>query len=93
MKHVIPPLPDYIEYLKSHGYTDEELVEVKKVRTEYEYISKEQFDFLLNQGQLKRFIKLKHPRTLWVSPHGEIVYLNHYNRQITTVAKFKENEG
>lgn len=83
----------YSERLKAWKYTDEELEEIKKVRENYEPMTFEQFTFLFQQKIVKRKIKLKKPRNLFVSEQGEIFYLNHRNKQYEMMAFFpNENE-
>lgn len=69
----------YKERLISYEYTEEQIAEVEKIRTELEYMSPEQFDFLVKQGVIKRTAKLKKLRSLFTD--GEkVYYLNHFSK-------------
>ena len=70
----------YKELLKHYNYTEEQIASVKEVREnpENELMSPEQFDFLWQQGIIRRTRKLKSKRSLLVTPEGKILYLDHY---------------
>jgi len=88
MEHV-KKIEDYLLYLQEHGYEPEQLEEVRIVRTTHEPMTFEMWQFLVQQpNTVERFIKLKRPRTLWVSEDGEIKYLSHYDRQWAIIGKF-----
>jgi hypothetical protein len=71
---------EYKQMLERYGYNDEQIAEVKKIRENpnYEEMSQEQFRFLFLNGIIKRTRKLKKIRTLFVSPEGRILYLEHH---------------
>jgi len=77
---------DYLNTLKD--YSEEQLENVRRVRDTHQYMSFEQYKMLLEQKQLKRHLKLKQPRTLWVNEEGEIFYLSHYFKQFIKMAEF-----
>lgn len=80
----------YKNRLIKFEYTEEQLAEAKKIRETYEYCDFQQFQLLFQQGQVERFIKLKKPRSLWVSEDGEFYFLSHYHKKYCLVGKFKE---
>lgn len=82
------PIEEYLEKLKD--YDQVQLDNVRKVRTTFQYMTFEQFQFLFAQGVVERFVKLRKPRTLWVDDSGEIHYLNHYRKWYQCVGKFRE---
>jgi hypothetical protein len=88
--HELEPIESYLEKLTE--YNQEQLDNVKKIRTTYDYMTFEQWQFLLQQGVVERFVKLKKPRTLWLDENGFIHYLNHYRKWYQCVGKFKETD-
>lgn len=80
------------EYVKTlHGYNEQEIENVLKVRSEWEYMSWQQFQLLFEQGQIRRLKKLKKPRSLYFNEEtGGFYYLNHYHRNFEKMAEFKE---
>lgn len=84
----------YKSRLEHYGYTEEQLEEIEKVRNNYEHMTFEQFRFLFLQGVIKRTVKLKKPRNLFVSPDGEVLFLSHYHKKYNKCGHFitEENE-
>lgn len=84
--------PEKIEtyILKLKDYSHEQIENVRKVRSTFEPMSYEQFQFLFQQGVVERMVKLKKPRTLWVDEEGGIHFLNHWRKWYQQVGKFKE---
>lgn len=78
------------EYLKTlKGYSEEQIENVRKVRTEWEYCDFAQMKFLIEQGQLKRIHKLKVPRAIFICPeNGGFYYLNHYCKHYVKCAEW-----
>ena len=70
----------YKERLIHYGYTEEQINEIKKVREseDFEYMTKEQYDYLVSVGVLVRTRKLKKPRSLFTD--GKVVFALGYMR-------------
>lgn len=83
---------DYKERLISYGYNEEQLQEVERIRTTYEYMTFEQFDFLFRQGIIKRTAKLRKPRNLFLSEGGVVYFLSHYHKSYVSCGHFINEE-
>ena len=81
----------YKERLIHYGYNEEETEKVKQFIDESEHCPFEQFQFLFQQGIVKRTSKLKKPRNLYVKD-GVFYYLNHYHKTFNYCGVFIENE-
>ena len=67
---------------------------IRKIRTEYEPMTNEQFQFLFQQGVIKRTQKLKSKkRSLFVCPEGRIWTFNFYTKQFTYVGYFNDQDA
>lgn len=85
-------LKDLEEYLAGlTDYSQEQLDNVRKVRTEWQHMSFEQYQFLFTHGAINRFVKLKTPRNLFVCSEGKIHYLNHYRKWYQCIGELKES--
>jgi hypothetical protein len=84
---------DYKERLISYRYNEEQLIEVEKVRAEYDHMTFEQFDFLFRQGVVKRTAKLRKPRNLYLSESGTIYFLSHYHKSYVSCGHFINEKG
>lgn len=82
-------LESYLARLQD--YSEEQIENVRKIRTEWEMMTFEQFNFLYDQKVVERTVKLKTPRHLFVSPEGGIYYLNHYHKWYNKIGQFKNN--
>jgi len=84
---------EYLLTLEKRGYTEEEIENVRKVRDEWDYMPYEQYKLLIEQGLLKRTVKLKFPRSIWFCEEtGGFYYLNHWSRHFVNCAHWKETE-
>ena len=83
---------EYSERLLSYGYSQEEVDEIITFRDNCEHMPFEMFTVLFQQGVLKRTVKLKKPRNLYVCNDGKVYYLNHRNKRFEVVAYFKDEE-
>lgn len=83
----------YKEFLIKLNYTQEQIENVYLIREnpENEIMSPEQFDFLFQQGIIKRTQKLKKKRTLLVFD-DKIWYLSHYHRRYVWCGYFVNDE-
>ena len=83
----------YKELLKHYNYTEEQIASVKEVREnpENELMSPEQFDFLWQQGIIRRTQKLKKKRTLLVFD-DKIWFLSHYHKRYVWCGYFINDE-
>ena len=83
----------YKEFLIKLNYTQEDIENVRLIREnpENEIMSPEQFDFLFQQGIIKRTQKLKKKRTLLVFD-DKIWYLSHYHRRYVWCGYFINDE-
>lgn len=86
---------EYLPSLIKKGYTEEQIKSVYDVREnpEYEYMTPDQFNFLVQVGMIKRTVKLKNPRCYYVKSDGidrQIIYLNHYHKAWNYVGYFVE---
>jgi len=61
------PWNEYKEILERFGYDETQISAVKEVRETAEEITKEQFDFLVSSGIIKKKVKLKKIRSTEVS--------------------------
>ena len=84
----------YKERLIHYGYNEEEIAEIKKVREseDFEYMTKEQFDYLVSIGVLVRTRKLKKPRSLFTDGK-QVLYLDSYFKRYNYCAFFAEENG
>ena len=85
---------DYKKRLINFGYTKEQINEIKKIRegSDFEYMTKEQFDYLVSIGVLVRTRKLKKPRSLFTDGK-QVLYLDSYFKRYNYCAFFaEENE-
>lgn len=80
----------YKERLIHYGYNEEEIEKVKQFIDESEHCPFEQFQFLFQQGIVKRTSKLKKPRNLYVKD-GVFYYLNHFHKAFNYCGVFIEN--
>lgn len=85
------PWEIYSERLINWGFTEEELEVIKEVREsgEYEHCSFEQFQELWKQGIVKRTVKLRKQRNLFVCGEGKFWYFNMYNKKWEYIGHFK----
>ena len=83
----------YKSMLEHFGYSEDEISAVKDIREnpENEIMSPEQFDFLFQQGIIKRTQKLRKKRTLLVFG-DKIWYLSHYHRRYVWCGYFLNDE-
>lgn len=82
---------EYLELPFVSELDEDTKAEIRKVRTEYEPITSEQFHFLMMQGVIKRTIKLKNKkRSLFVSPEGQILTFDFYNKRYMYIGYFAE---
>ena len=84
----------YKERLIHYGYNEEEIAEIKKVRESenFEYMTKEQYDYLVSIGVSVRTRKLKKPRSLFTDGK-QVLYLDSYFKRYNYCAFFaEENE-
>jgi len=79
---------EYIQTLRE--YSQEQIEEIQRIRTKYENMTWEQYEFLFSHGAIERKAKLKKKRTLWVNDEGEIYYLNHYKKTYQLMGIIKE---
>ena len=80
----------YNELLKKYDYNEEQILAVYEIRENYDYMTSDQFRFLLLSGTIKRLIKNKKPRNYYVNEQGEIFSLNHYLKGFVKAGYFKE---
>lgn len=74
------PIEQYLKTSKVKDLPQEVKDEIRRVRTEYEYMSFEQFTELhVNLRIVRRVRKLKKPRRLFVCPEGKIWYFDFYH--------------
>lgn len=74
------PIEEYLKTSKVKDLPQEVKDEIRRVRTEYEYMSPSQFTELhVNLRIVKRVRKLKKPRSLFVCPEGKIWYFDFYH--------------
>lgn len=87
------PWNEYKEILEMFGYDEAQISAVKEVRETAEEITKEQFDFLVSSGVIKRRAKLKKIRSMFIVG-DDIVFLSHYHKGWQVVGYFitEENE-
>jgi len=82
----------YIEKLKSMDYTQQQIDEVIKFRSEADIMPFDMFTELWrNQKIVQRKAKLKTPRNILVVG-DELFYLNHYNKKYELCGEFKNLE-
>lgn len=82
----------YKERLESYGYTEEQLIEVEKVRENYDHCNFDMFQELFLQGIVTRTIKLRKKRNLYVCDSGKFWYLNHYKKEYQYIGFMKNEE-
>lgn len=89
MGYKILELEDYLKLPYIDELPQEVKEEIRRVRSSYEYMTPEQFDFLFKQGVVARTQKLRKPRSLWVCDEGRIWYFNIYNKTYNYIGYFK----
>lgn len=80
---------DYKERLISYGYNEEQLIEIERVRENFEVCPHEQFRELFLQGVIVRTRKVKKPRNYYVNDLGEFLFLDHYCKSYQVGGHFK----
>ena len=88
------PIPTQ-EYLKTNKVKDlpqEVKDEIKRVRDSYDFMPWDMFEELFKQRLIKRTIKLKHPRSLWVCEEGKIWFFNFYYKSFNFCGFFHTEE-
>lgn len=87
------PIEEYLKTSKVKDLPQEVKDEIKRVRSEYEYMSPSQFAELhVNLRVVKRVRKLKKPRSLWVCPEGKIWYFDFYHSAFNYCGYFYPEE-
>lgn len=81
----------YKELLEKLEYSEEQILEVQKIRENLDYMSAEQFRFLFLSGVIKRVVKNKKPRSYYTNGE-DIVYLNHFNKRFEKAGFFINEE-
>lgn len=92
MEYTPIEIEKYLELPYIKELSDEIKTEIRKVRTTWDYMSWPMYQMLVEQGALKRFRKLKKPRSLYVSEEGFIYYFCTYNKAFNYAAAFKNEE-
>lgn len=91
MENTLTPIEVYMELDFVKELDKETQEEIRRVRTEYEFISREQYDFLIAQGVLTRTRKLKNKnRSLFVCSEGRVWVFNFYRKSFEYIAHFAE---
>lgn len=87
------PWNEYKERLISFDYTEDQILEIAKIREnpEIEEMTWEQFRFLFLNGVLRRTRKLKKIRTLYVFD-DKVWYLDHHVKAYRYCGEFTEQE-
>lgn len=80
---------EYKEMLEGFGYDESQIAEIEKIRNNFEEITKDQFDFLVQAGVITRTRKLKKIRTLFTD-EKKVYYLDHYEKKYCWCGIFNE---
>jgi len=82
MNYIKEDWSKYKERLEKYNYTPEQIQNVFKIREnkDTEQITKDQFDYLIFKGIIKRTRKLKKIRNLYVFDN-KVWYLEHFEKQ------------
>lgn len=81
------PLEDYLNLEFIAALPEDVKQEIRRVRTECEHITQEQFKELCKIRLVKRTRKLKNPRTMFVDGN-KVVYLNVYEQKYNWCGEF-----
>ena len=85
-------IEDYLNLPKIKDLPQEVKDEIRRVRTEFQYMSYEMFHELLLQRQICRTRKLKYARSIWVDEQGTMWYFNHYHSKFEFCGYFHSEE-
>lgn len=80
---------DYKEMLIRFGYSEEEATEAINFRSKCEHCSFEQFKILEETRAIKRMVRLKKPRNIYVK-EGEFFYLEHFKKKYVICGRFED---
>ena len=83
----------YRERLIKFGYSEEDINTALEFRDSCQHMTFEQFTQLHLSGVIKRMVKLKQKRNIYLDESGDLFYLNDYNKKYEQCGKWNNIEN